>query len=119
MGSITHVSESRHGAPVAGWLLTESGDVFEWAGGREVGEDGPVRNVEWGTGMDAAIGAGVLGVDVMLAELVLHDAAAGGLLIAGVARPIDEETLSADTAADVAAFMRERTKDLVHGTLLK
>jgi len=64
--------------------------------------------------MDAAVGTGVFGDDVMLAELVLYEAAALGLLGAGIARPVDDESLAADETTDVRAFVREGAKDLVH-----
>ena len=64
--------------------------------------------------MDAAVGAGILGGDVMLAELFLDAAAAFCLLGAGETRPVDEKTLTANETTDIAAFVRESAKDLVH-----
>ena len=69
--------------------------------------------------MDAAVGAGILGGDVMLAELFLDAATAFCLLGAGETRPVDEKTLTANETTDIAAFVRESAKDLVHrGSLL-
>jgi hypothetical protein len=83
-------------------------------GSSEVRYVGPLGDVERSARVDAAIGTGVLGDDVVLAELLLDDAAALCLLGAGETRPVDDESLAADETADVAAFVRESAKDLVH-----
>ncbi len=64
--------------------------------------------------MDAAVGAGIPRVDVMLAKLLLDDAAALSLLRARQPRPVDDEALAADQATDVAAFVGERTEHGLH-----
>jgi hypothetical protein len=69
--------------------------------------------------MDAAVGVGVFGGDVVLAELLLDDAAALSLLGAGEARPVDDEALAADETADVRACVRERAQYGLHRGLLR
>jgi len=70
----------------------------EEGGGREVWDSRPVGDVEAGAGVDVF---GLGGV-VLLGEGVYDLAAGGVLLSAGGAGPVDEETLAADFAADIA-----------------
>jgi hypothetical protein len=98
----------------------ESGDFFHGRGGSfgdGLGQAGPLRDREGLAGMDAAAAVGVVDGDVVAAEMVLDDAAAGGLLGAREAGPEDEKTLAADGATDVAAGVRQSTEDWFHGAI--